>query len=137
MTRDEFEHLLLLYGSQFERWPQDAAHAAQNLMRNDPHAQALLAEARALDGVIAEAAGPDAVGSALTGRILARVDTARTGGSISAAVRWWRLAGAGAAVAASIAGFTLGFFDGASLEAANDVLSMTIGGADMGVWSLL
>lgn len=135
MNKTDFENLLLLYGANLHNWPADSMRAAEDFVRETPDAKALLEEARALDGLLITAAAAEPAGSALVGRILARVDERRTKGF--AAVRAWRLASAGTALAASMAGFGLGFVDGAASAALNDAMFMAVGGADVGLWWLL
>lgn len=135
MNKADFETLLLLYGANLHNWPADSMRAAEDFVRETPEAKALLEESRALDTLLTQAASVEPAGSALVGRILARVDERRTKGF--AAVKTWRVASAGAAMAALMAGFVLGFFDGAASAALNDAMFMAVGGADVGLWWLL
>jgi hypothetical protein len=143
MNRTEFERRLLLYGGRLERWPPEEARAAQLLASRDPEAQELLDEARRLDAVVAEALAADPAGSALTGQ---NALTGQILAHVGRATRWrgfarsdWRLAGAGAALAAAaVAGFAAGFFAGGLPPAIDDAMLMSMaGGADIGVWLLL
>lgn len=138
LTRTEFEQHLLLYGANFSRWPADAAVAAQMLVQNDPAAQRLLREARDLDADIHGAVRAEPIGAALAGRILARVHGPHTHTRAAwGGLQAWRWAAVSLALAISVAGFGAGFTDDATLEAANDSVSLAIGDADMDVWSLL
>lgn len=66
MTRDlqrlalaDFERLLEVYGSNPDRWPADCRAAALACAAENVAAARALAEARALDAVLARAPGPD------------------------------------------------------------------------------
>ncbi|MCL4766416.1 MAG: hypothetical protein KJZ80_09305 [Hyphomicrobiaceae bacterium] len=67
-----FEHHLEVYGSRFDRWPQEARRRFEPLLDGEPRAGELLAEARDLERLLDRAPLPDAVRmQALSDRIVA------------------------------------------------------------------
>jgi hypothetical protein len=64
MTLGRFQHLLDVHGANLTRWPQPLRTAAERLLARDGAATAALAQARALDALIAhdEPADADATG---------------------------------------------------------------------------
>jgi hypothetical protein len=64
MTLGRFQHLLDVHGADLARWPQPLRAAAERLLAADDTAPAALAQARALDALIAREApaGGDATG---------------------------------------------------------------------------
>jgi hypothetical protein len=73
MTLTEFEHLLDVHGADRTRWPLAARASAAALVDSDRTARRLLAEAEALDSVLAQAgtrAPDDPALSALADRIM-------------------------------------------------------------------
>jgi hypothetical protein len=75
MTRQDFQHLIEVYGAERTRWPLGARAGAAALLAADAEARRVLAEAAALDAVLARGVAdiaPDAtVSSALAARIVA------------------------------------------------------------------
>ena len=72
MTLPEFEQLLDVYGGDRTRWPLNARAGAAARLASDAEARLLLAEAVALDTVLAHAPEPDvAATTALADRIVA------------------------------------------------------------------
>ena len=69
MDLARFETLCDAYGGEIAHWPQAERDAALKLAAHDPAAAACLAEARALDGVLAQSS-PQAPSAALRDRIL-------------------------------------------------------------------
>ena len=55
MTLQEFEKLVDAYGADFVRWPVALRDQAVVLHETSPEAQAMMAEARALDGLLEQA----------------------------------------------------------------------------------
>ncbi len=103
MTRDDFEHALLLHGSDLATWP-DAAGARQLLAEDEP-ARALLDEARRLDFILAEATAYPPLDSASIGRVISR----HRRGTAPGPLAFGRLAAATALVASvMVGGFVLG-----------------------------
>jgi len=112
MTPDRFRRLTDAYGASPEQWPPAERAAAEALLaRQDPDALAALAEARALDLVLAThaVAAPD---PDLVRRIVASAPSARAPGTGKSGMqrwkqpRWW-LSGAGF-VGAGVAGIAAG-----------------------------
>jgi hypothetical protein len=64
MTLARFQHLLDVHGADLARWPQPLRTAAERLLAGDGAASAALAQARALDALIAsdEPAAADTTG---------------------------------------------------------------------------
>ena len=112
-----FEQHLDVYGANQERWPEVTRAKFQDLLATDLRARTLLAEARALDGVLSRAPVVDAARmAALTDRIVATVGAEareRSAGSVvvlsparrarSARMSAPRFGSAGWRVAASLA----------------------------------
>jgi hypothetical protein len=140
MTRDDFERSLLLYGADLARWPVDEAAAARSLMESDDAARALHDEINALDTTLRTAVAPDHVGSAEVGRVLAGIERTRHQGH--GYFGRWRLAATGMALAASVAGFAVGFLGETGSVAPEDDVFMAVEGlelegSDMDMWGLL
>jgi hypothetical protein len=111
MTPDRFRRLTEAYGASPEHWPQaERAGAEALLARQDPDALAALAEARALDLMLAThaIATPDAD---LIRRIVASAPSGRTSRASTGMPRWkqprWWLSGAGF-VGVGVAGIAAG-----------------------------
>jgi hypothetical protein len=128
MTPDILEKNLLLYGADFSRWPAAEAAAAQRLLASDIAAQALFDDIARLDGTLKRAVAPAPTDSALTGRILEAAH-ARLPAPLFPAP--WRLAATGLAVAASIAGFAVGYFEGAGTVPLDGAGVMALGETEM------
>jgi hypothetical protein len=64
MTLGRFQHLLDVHGADLARWPQSQRAAAERLLATDGLATTALAQARAMDALIAREAPaqPDATG---------------------------------------------------------------------------
>jgi hypothetical protein len=62
MTLARFRHLLDVHGADLARWPQPQRAAAERLLATDRTATSALAQARALDALIAREAPADATG---------------------------------------------------------------------------
>ena len=62
MTFARFQHLLDVHGADLARWPQPQRAAAERLLATDRTATSALAQARALDALIAREAPADATG---------------------------------------------------------------------------
>jgi hypothetical protein len=62
MTLARFQHLLDVHGADLARWPQPQRAAAERLLATDGIATSALAQARALDALIAREAPADATG---------------------------------------------------------------------------
>ncbi|WP_296582592.1 hypothetical protein [Xanthobacter sp.] len=56
MTREDFEHFLIRFGTDVSRWPQDTRAAAEALLATDAAARALLTEETALERRLWDAA---------------------------------------------------------------------------------
>lgn len=81
MDRTRFEHLAEAYGADFRRWPaNERAAAAAYAAAHQAEADAILAEARAIDGVLnaGRAAEPDT--ALLAARILAQAPKRQNAG---------------------------------------------------------
>lgn len=73
MTLARFERLLDAHGADLARWPQGQRAAAERLLAADPGATAALAQARALDALMArEPAAADAQAARIVQAIEAR-----------------------------------------------------------------
>ena len=70
MTLDEFKNLIDAYGADRNRWPDDRQGAAEQLLEASEPARELLAEAEALDRLLAQVT-PVAVSPAFKERIAA------------------------------------------------------------------
>lgn len=133
MTRDEFERLLLTHGADPGRWPPPLRGPAEVLLRNDPAAAALQAEAARLDRLVSQAASAPAAGAALAGRIAAAIapDAAPSPGAAGErAFGLGRLAALSGSVAA--AALVAGFFYGqnaAGLDFTHGMLALVGGDA--------
>lgn len=77
MTALEFSRLLDAHGADLSRWPVPAQQAGLDLAASDPDAKAALAEAKALEAVLAEAPR-GTVTKALEESILAQFDARRS-----------------------------------------------------------
>lgn len=128
MTLDDLEKNLLLYGADFSRWPAAEARAAQHLMASNPDVQMLFDDIARLDGTLKRAAAPEAADSALTGRIL---EAAHPRLPLPLFPPAWRFAATGLAVAASIAGFAVGYFGEVGAMPLDDAGSMALGETEM------
>jgi len=71
MTREQFEQALGRHGGDLAGWPAAARSQAEALIATDAVAARMLADARRLDGLLAEAVRPEPVDAAMLGRILA------------------------------------------------------------------
>lgn len=58
MTRDRLRTLIEAYGADRRRWPVEERDAAETLLKDDPAARALIAEAAALDALLAHDLAP-------------------------------------------------------------------------------
>lgn len=107
MTRDELMAALDRYGSDLSRWPDTLGEDARALIASDARAASESEIARRLDGLLSELTAPQAIDSALVGRILS---DERTGHGEVVLRPTPRLAGwASAAVAATLMiGFVVG-----------------------------
>ncbi len=104
MDPKRFEALCEAYGGEIARWPQAEREAAAALATADPTAAGALAQARALDSLLAESR-PLTPSAALRERILAAAPRERTGPSFD----WLFKAGLGAGLAAAgVAGVLVG-----------------------------
>lgn len=73
LTRSDFEQLLDVYGADRTRWPLGARAGAAALLASDIDARRLLAEAIALDAVLAKGQTGEPVGDPAIGALAARV----------------------------------------------------------------
>jgi len=128
MTLDVLEKNLLLYGAAFSRWPAAEARAAQQLMASNIAARTLFDDIARLDGTLRKAAAPEATDSALTGRIL---ESAHPRLPLPLFPPAWRFAATGLAVAASIAGFAVGYFGEVGAMPLDDAGYMALGESEM------
>lgn len=112
MTEDRFEALVAAYGADPMRWPDAERPAAQRLAATDsPRVSAALAEAEALDGMLAQATVPEMSDSALAAmtRRARPTLTQRLRGLIDWQGPIWQPAGA--LTAALVLGIALGISD--------------------------
>lgn len=72
MTLARFQHLLDVHGADFARWPQSQRAEAERLLAGDSAAAAALAQARALDALIAREAPADTDATAILRRLVQR-----------------------------------------------------------------
>lgn len=101
MTFERFQLLAEAYGGAISRWPVDTQDAAYAFMAAAPEqADAVLAEARAMDALMDQAVSP-APSAALRDSIIARAPAARPGRT--RLWRWMTGAGVGAALTAATA----------------------------------
>ncbi len=128
MTLDDLEKNLLLYGADLSRWRAAEARAAQRLIASNSAAQRLFDDIARLDGTLKRAAAPEATDSALTGRIL---EAAHPRLPVPLFPPTWRFAATGLAVAASIAGFAVGYFGEAGAMPLDDAGYMALGETEM------
>jgi hypothetical protein len=78
MKIERFQHLAEAFGGDLSRWPQAEQSAAGALLRTDPAAQRIVADAQALDALLARAALPvdDPCVERTAAAIFARLDAA-------------------------------------------------------------
>jgi hypothetical protein len=74
MRLDEFEAALAAHGADIGRWPQATAEAGRALLAREAEARRLLAEAEALDRLLAATVAPRPVDAAFIGRIVSGID---------------------------------------------------------------
>ena len=55
LSLEEFDEALAVHGSRLQRWPEESRFAAERLLEHSTAAQALLADAARLDGLLDEA----------------------------------------------------------------------------------
>jgi hypothetical protein len=72
MTLARFQHLLDVHGADLARWPQPLRTAAERLLAADRAATAALAQARALDALIAREAPAEADATGVLRALAAR-----------------------------------------------------------------
>lgn len=58
MTLKQFTRYASLHGADLDRWPANAAHAAQELLGHSDEARAILADAALTDALLDEASNP-------------------------------------------------------------------------------
>jgi hypothetical protein len=101
MTFERFQLLAEAYGGAISRWPVDAQDAAYAFMAAAPEqADAVLAEARAMDALMDQAVSP-APSAALRDFVIARAPAVRA--ERARLWRWMTGAGVGAALTAATA----------------------------------
>ena len=105
MTIERLREIIEAYGGDPRRWPITERRSAQDLAAREPEAAALLAEAEALDGLLAGATAPEP-GFELRQAVLAAAPRAQPPRLLHISRLGW-LSGAGWAAAAA-AGVVLG-----------------------------
>lgn len=73
MDDETFEHFLDRHGPDLERWPDDLAAGARNLVEHSTRARAALLEARELESVLEDLLGAVAAPLGLRTRVLANL----------------------------------------------------------------
>jgi hypothetical protein len=130
MTREEFSEALLRFGSNFERWPQEEAKKAAQLIESDPLAAKMLADFSAFERTVADAVVPPPFGAAEIGAVLAALD--RPPETWWPAPRFW-IASAGVTALSFAAGFLLiKAMSNASPDLSLSVIGLAMGQADIG-----
>jgi hypothetical protein len=135
MTRQDFQHLIEVYGAERTRWPLSARAGAAALLAADAEARRMLAEAAALDAVLARGftdIAPDAtVTAALAARIVASAAKAPRLAATSAPSAPLRVSGRPVS-----SGARTDIWRAAALLAASMVLGIFVGQSQLGAHAL-
>lgn len=95
MTLEEFDELLLSHGHDPARWPADQQKAAAELVRSSTEAEALMAEAKMLDGEIGLILAPDTPDGVIAARMQMALQQRQAGQSVFTLLPVRRLAALG------------------------------------------
>ena len=139
LTCADFEHLLDVYGADRTRWPLGCRAGATALLSSDVSARRLLAEAIALDAVLAKGEPDAQADTGAMGALAARI--------IAAAAITPRVAAVTPAPVPALANsrgralpgsrqMTSGLWRGAAMLAASLVLGIFVGQSQLGAYAL-
>ena len=126
MDRARFEAIVEAYGADAKRWPE-AERAAALVYAARPEAQAILAEARALDAMLDETADASPASLGLRRRALAGAPKPAT-----PAVTWRPIAALAACAVLGVAIGLGGARQAAEAQALAEVLSVAFAAGDVG-----
>ncbi len=131
MKTEELEELLLRFGADLSRWPQDIRAAAANLVAREPEAARLHAEFTALERNVAAAVEAPPFGAAEIGKVLSALDAEQRGWRPTRA--FW-IAGTGASAISFAAGFALTLWGvpAGEFDAVLSLLALAAGQGEIG-----